>query len=185
MSNFNKRRVGKTALEVTELAFGSATIAGLFVEVPDEQARATVRERRRRPGSPIVDTAPQYGFGRAEHMVGDALRDRRDGVILSTKVGRLLKPYAGTEANRRSWVKPFPFEIVYDYSYDGIMRSFEDSRQRLGLSTIDMLFVHDIGVMTHGDELQPHLLEAARDRRLQGVCSSSRPPARSRPSASA
>lgn len=152
MSNFNKRRVGKTALEVTELAFGSATIAGLFVEVPDEQARAAVRDAVA-AGINFVDTAPQYGLGRAEHMVGDALRDRRDGVILSTKVGRLLKPYAGTEVNRQNWVKPFPFEIVYDYSYDAIMRSVEDSRQRLGLSTIDMLFVHDIGVMTHGKEL--------------------------------
>lgn len=152
MSHFNKRRVGKTALEVTELAFGSATIAGLFVEVPDEQARAAVRDAVA-AGINFVDTAPQYGLGRAEHMVGDALRDRRDGVLLSTKVGRLLKPYSGTELNRQNWVKPFPFEIVYDYSYDAIMRSVEDSRQRLGLSTIDMLFVHDIGVMTHGKEL--------------------------------
>lgn len=152
MSHFNKRRVGKTALEVTELAFGSATIAGLFVEVPDEQARAAVRDAVA-AGINFVDTAPQYGLGRAEHMVGDALRDRRDGVLLSTKVGRLLKPYSGTELNRQNWVKPFPFEIVYDYSYDAIMRSVEDSRQRLGLSTIDMLFVHDIGVMTHGEEL--------------------------------
>src|SRR5437016_4001756 len=101
VTNFKKRRVGKTSLEVTELAFGSATIAGLFVEVPDEQARAAVRDAVA-AGINFVDTAPQYGLGRAEHLVGDALRDRRDGVILSTKVGRLLKPYAGTETNRQN-----------------------------------------------------------------------------------
>ena len=151
MSNFKKRRVGKTSLEVTELAFGSATLAGLFVEVPDEQARAAVRDAVD-AGINFVDTAPQYGFGRAEHLVGDALRDRRAGVVLSTKVGQLLKPYAGTENPRANWVKPFPFDQVYDYTYDAIMRSVEDSRQRLGLAQIDILFVHDIGVMTHGKE---------------------------------
>lgn len=151
MASIKTRPVAKTGLNVTELGLGSATIAGIFQEVPDDQARSVVRAGLA-AGINFVDTAPQYGLGRAEHLVGDALRDRREGVVLSTKVGRLLAPYKGTEMQRGAWIKPFPFDLVYDYSYDGIMRSVEDSRQRLGLATIDMLFVHDIGVMTHGKE---------------------------------
>ena len=150
MSTLKTRRVGQTSLEITELGYGSASMAALFNEVPDDQARASVGAALD-GGVNFVDTAPQYGFGRAEHLVGDALRDRRAGVVLSTKVGRLLKPYRGTEKVRGNWVKPFPFEQVYDYSYDGIMRSVEDSRARLGLADIEILFVHDIGVMTHGE----------------------------------
>jgi D-threo-aldose 1-dehydrogenase len=150
MAIFKTRRVGQTALQVTELALGSATLGGIFMEVPDGQARETVAAGVA-AGINFVDTAPQYGLGRAEHLVGDALRDRRKGVVLSTKVGRLLRPYRGAETKRDNWVKPFPFAIEYDYSYDGIMRSVEDSRQRLGLSDVDILFVHDIGTMTHGD----------------------------------
>ena len=151
MGSFKTRRVGQTGLEVTELGVGSATAAGIFNPVPDEQARSTIRAALD-AGITYVDTAPQYGFGRAEHLVGDALRDRRKGVVLSTKVGRLLTPYTGTETFRSNWANPFPFDQVYDYSYDAIMRSFEDSRQRLGLAEIDILLVHDIGVMTHGAE---------------------------------
>lgn len=151
MASFKTRPVAKTGLQVTELGLGSATMAGIFLEVPDDQARQTVGAALD-AGINFVDTAPQYGLGRAEHLVGDALRDRRKGVVLSTKVGRLLAPYTGDQVNRDAWIKPFPFELVYDYSYDGIMRSVEDSRQRMGLASFDMLFVHDIGVMTHGKE---------------------------------
>src|SRR5690606_29679544 len=100
------------------------------------------------------DTAPHYGFGRSEHFVGDALRFRNDEVVLSTKVGRLLRPVR-TDADRtveHSWTQPFPFEIVYDYSYDAIMRSYQASLQRLGLSHIEILLVHDIGTRTHGED---------------------------------
>lgn len=151
MASFKTRRVGRTALEVTELGLGSATLASIFNAVPDDQARATVVAALD-AGISYFDTAPQYGFGRAEHLMGDGLRDRRKGTVLSSKVGRLLAPYTGTETFRGNWVNPFPFDQVYDYSYDGIMRSVEDSRNRLGLAEIEILFVHDIGVMTHGKE---------------------------------
>jgi D-threo-aldose 1-dehydrogenase len=151
MPEFKTRRVGQTALEVSELGLGTATMAGIFNPVPDDQARATVA-RALDTGITFYDTAPQYGFGRAEHLLGDGLRDRRKGTVLSSKVGRLLTPYTGTETFRNNWANPFPFDQVYDYSYDAIMRSFEDSRNRLGLANIDILLVHDIGVMTHGKE---------------------------------
>jgi D-threo-aldose 1-dehydrogenase len=109
-----------------------------------------------------VDAAPYYGFGQAERAVGDALRDEpRDEWVLSTKVGRLLRPFPQTapEPGRKH---PLPFGVVYDYSYDGIMRSFEDSLQRLGLARIDILYVHDIGRYQHG-EAHPGLMRSLHD----------------------
>jgi D-threo-aldose 1-dehydrogenase len=154
MPEFNKRRVGRTALELTELGFGSATIAGMNgTVVSAEQARATTSAAID-AGIGYFDTAPHYGFGSAEHLLGDALRFRPEQFALSTKVGRLLRPirHDSERTMESPWTTPFPFEIVYNYSYDGIMRSFEHSLQRLGLGKIDILLVHDIGVQTHGED---------------------------------
>lgn len=148
---FEKRRIGRTDLEVTTLGLGGASLAGIFSAVPADQARATVNHALDM-GITYVDTAPQYGLGRSEHLMGDVLRERRDGVVLSSKVGRLLKPVPQAEQDKGAWVDPLPFNQVYDYSYDGVMRSFEDSLQRLGLNAINILYVHDIGVATHGVE---------------------------------
>lgn len=156
---FKTRRVGTTGLEVTELGLGGATLAGILGgAVPEDQARATVGAALD-AGITYFDTAPQYGFGRSEHLVGDALRWRREGKVVSTKVGRLLRPVR-TDAERtytHAWVQPFPFDMVYDYTYGAIMRSFEDSLQRLGLASVDILYVHDIGTMTHGVEANRRL----------------------------
>jgi D-threo-aldose 1-dehydrogenase len=106
-------------------------------------------------GMNLFDTAPRYGAGLSERRVGDALRplDKND-YVLSTKVGRILKPDAKADIRqlRHGFLTPMPFDAHYDYSYDGIMRSFEDSQQRLGLADIDILLVHDIGVDTHGEK---------------------------------
>jgi D-threo-aldose 1-dehydrogenase len=151
ITKFEKRRVGKTKLKLATLGLGGATLASIFNKVPDEQARATVRHAMD-AGIGYYDTAPQYGYGRSEHLMGDALRFGQEGQVISTKVGRLLRPIQSEEERDypHNWVDPFPFEQVYDYSYDAIMRSFEDSLQRLGLPKVDILYVHDIGVMTHG-----------------------------------
>ncbi|MBJ3783945.1 aldo/keto reductase [Devosia sediminis] len=148
---FEKRRVGQTDLEVTTLGLGGATLAGSWKPVPAEQARATVRHALE-AGITYFDTAPHYGFGRSEHLVGDALRDHRAGMVLSTKVGRLMKPVRGPYDHGTEFVDPFPFQRVYDYSYDGFMRSFEDSLQRLGMNSVEILYVHDLGAGTHGVE---------------------------------
>lgn len=148
---FEKRRVGATGLELTTLGLGSATMAGIFNAVPDEQARETVRAGLA-AGINYFDTAPQYGFGRAEHLLGDGLRFRSEDVVISTKVGRLLRPVRRGDRRKyeHNWADPFPFDMVYDYSYDAVMRSYEHSIQRLGLPKVDILYVHDIGAMTHG-----------------------------------
>lgn len=148
---FETRRVGRTDLFVTTLGLGGASLAGNYTPVPADQARATVAHALD-AGITLFDTAPHYGFGRSEHLFGDVLRERREGAVLSTKVGRLLRPVHGQPWPRDEWIDPLPFREVYDYSYDGIMRSFEDSLQRLGLEAIDMLYVHDIGSFTHGVE---------------------------------
>ena len=146
-----KRRVGRTDIEVTTLGLGGASLAGNYTPVPPEQARATVTHALD-AGITYVDAAPHYGFGRSEHLMGDVLRERRDGVVLSSKVGRLLQPVHGRDWPRDEWIDPLPFRELFDYSYDGVMRSFEDSLQRLGLERIDILYVHDIGAGTHGVE---------------------------------
>ena len=149
--SFEKRRIAQTGLEVTTLGLGCASLAGIFSRVPAEQARATVRHALD-AGINYVDTAPQYGLGRSEHLVGDALREATVRPVLSSKVGRLLRPVDPAAQDKGNWIDPLPFDQQYDYSYDGVMRSYEDSRQRLGLEKIDILYVHDIGTATHGVE---------------------------------
>lgn len=162
MPDFEKRKIGRTALEVTALGLGCATLGGSRIDVSREQAEAIIRAAWA-AGVRYIDTAPFYGFGQAERCVGDAMRDvPRDEWVLSTKVGRLLRPYQPpAEAPERR--HPIPFDQVYDYSYDGVMRSFEDSLQRLALARIEILYVHDIGVMQHGGEAHPRLMRTLRD----------------------
>ena len=87
----------------------------------------------------------------------------RDEWVLSTKVGRLLRPKTDKAPSTDGRLAPMPFTVVYDYGYDGIMRSVEDSYQRLGLARIDILYVHDIGVYQHGTELNARYLTQLRD----------------------
>ncbi|CDX20265.1 Pyridoxal 4-dehydrogenase [Mesorhizobium sp. ORS 3324] len=148
----NKRRIGTTALEVTEISFGGAAIGGLYRACPRDAAMATL-ETAWNAGLRYFDTAPFYGFGLSERRTGDFLRDKpRSSYVLSTKVGRLFRPVPEDQVPDHSYVEPLPFALDYDYSYDGIMRSVDFSYARLGLNRIDILFVHDIGVYTHGVE---------------------------------
>ena len=162
MAGFEKRPLGRTAVEVTVLGLGTATLGGRRVPVNRREAEAIVRAAWE-AGVRYVDTAPYYGSGQAERAVGDALRgEKRDEWVLSTKVGRLLQPRSDLVPDPDNRY-PLPFEAVYDYSYDGVMRSFEDSLQRLGLARIDALYVHDIGAMTHGAEAHPRLMRELRE----------------------
>lgn len=148
------RPIGKSSLRVTELGFGGAPLGNLYRVLADEEAEATVSEAFSM-GFRYFDTAPYYGFGLGERRLGDVLRKfDRSSYVLSTKVGRLLQPIPGGSVpdERHGFKSPMPFNPVYDYSYDGIMRSVEASIQRLGLSHIDILLMHDIGEMTHGDK---------------------------------
>ena len=150
----NKRRIGKTSLQITELGFGCASLGNLYRVLSDDEAGETVNAAHD-AGINYYDTAPYYGFGLSERRLGDVLRPLdRESLVISSKVGRLLRPAKGivSDAERHGFRSPMPFEPVYDHSYDGIMRSFESSLQRLGLSRIDILLMHDLGEDTHGDK---------------------------------
>ena len=156
---FARRSVGGTDLTVPTLGFGGAPLGGLFDAVSKAQAEATLREAFK-AGMTYVDTAPFYGFGNSERRVGDLLRGQN--YVLSTKVGRLLRPGLPDNPAAMGWPDPLPFHPVFDYSHDGIRRSFEDSLQRLGLDRIDILYVHDIGTVTHGDDNAGHWRDLER-----------------------
>ncbi|MGH8226330.1 MAG: aldo/keto reductase [Steroidobacteraceae bacterium] len=145
------RSLGQTNLALSEVGFGTVPVGNLYHPVDDVQARGAL-EAALAAGITFFDTAPYYGYGLSERRVGDVLRDR-SGFVLSTKVGRLLEPAPGIKgaSDRRGFCSSFPFEPRFDYSYGGIMRSYEDSLQRLGLAHIDILLIHDIGALTHGD----------------------------------
>ncbi len=153
----SSRPVGATNARVSRIGFGAAPLGNLFEAVSDADARAAL-EAAWDAGLRYVDTAPYYGFGLSERRVGDFLREQpRGAYAISTKVGRLLEPFAGdVSAAREGFHSPMPFEAIYDYSYDGVMASFEASLQRLGLAHIDLLLVHDIGAATHGSDHERH-----------------------------
>lgn len=146
------RPLGQTGIELSELGFGTASLGNLYRSLTDEQARDALTAALR-AGLCYIDTAPYYGFGLAERRVGDVLRAHACAVI-STKVGRLLNPapFVTDDCERLGFYSSLPFEPKYDYSYSGVMRSYEDSQQRLGLARIDILLIHDIGTRTHGSQ---------------------------------
>ena len=161
MLGIETRPLGQTSLRVTVLGLGAGTIGGHRIPVDRQQAEAVINAAWR-AGVRYFDTAPFYGFGRACRILGDAMRELpRDVWVLSSKVGRLLQPQTSS-AGRGALHHPLPFDAVFDYSYDGIMRSLEDSLQRMGLARIDILYAHDLGVRQHGDEVHPALMRTFR-----------------------
>lgn len=140
-------------MKLGKLAFGAASIGNLYRAVPDERAREVVA-RAWDAGIRYFDTAPHYGFGLSEKRLGDTLAelDPDQTAIVSTKVGRRLDPAPGADlaAMRQAFVSPEPYESVFDYSYDAVMRSYESSLKRLRRDRIDILYAHDIGAFAHG-----------------------------------
>jgi D-threo-aldose 1-dehydrogenase len=162
MKGLETRQVGRTPLRLTVLGLGTGTLGGHRIPVTRDEGEAVVRAAWS-AGVRYFDTAPFYGFGKACRIVGDALRELpRDDWVLSTKAGRLLRPQtnSGPPGALRH---PMPFEDVFDYSYDGIMRSFEDDLQRLGLARVDIVYVHDIGTRQHGKDAHPGIMRTFRD----------------------
>lgn len=158
-----QRKFGRAPIGVTALGLGTAPLGNQFRTVSEEDSRG-VFERSWDAGLRYFDTAPMYGHGLAEHRTGEALRHRpREDYVLSTKVGRLLIPANRADAKSPFWVDALPFRCEYDYSYDGVMRSFEDSLQRLALESVDIAFIHDIDVFTHGAEQQKAYFRQAMD----------------------
>ena len=154
----DKRRVGRTGLEIDTLGLGGAPLGGNFVDLGYAQAEELIRAAKA-AGIGYFDTAPWYGFGRSERVMGDVLRG--SDYILSDKVGRLLVPGPVQNPADFGMVEPLPFHVIYDYGYDGIMRAYEDNLQRLGLDRIDILLAHDIGAFQHGNDNERHFRDLA------------------------
>jgi D-threo-aldose 1-dehydrogenase len=143
MNPLDRTQIGKTGLQVTRLGMGSAPLGGLFEDVPEARALNTVR-RALALGINFLDTAPLYGHGKAETYLGKALASvPRASYVLATKVGRLLIPTDPSQLEQREFDHPLPFKPVFDFSYDAVMRSFEESLKRLNLDRIDILHIHD------------------------------------------
>ena len=153
MDPLARRRLGKSGVELTAMGFGGAPLGELFTAVSDAEAEATLQAAWD-AGIRYFDTAPWYGRGQSEHRFGRFLyRQPRQEFLLSTKVGRVLQAPRHPETFETGfWTGGLHFDHVFDYSYDGIMRAFEDCLQRLGLNRIDLLVIHDLDFWHHGVE---------------------------------
>jgi D-threo-aldose 1-dehydrogenase len=139
------RRLGRTGVDVTELGLGTAPL-GENWDIIEETEAGALLDAAWDGGVRYFDTSPWYGKGQAEHRVGRALyRKPRGEFVVSSKVGRILRrPLKPGPFARGEWLGGLEFDAVFDYSYDGVMRSFEDSLQRLGINRIDVLLIHDL-----------------------------------------
>jgi D-threo-aldose 1-dehydrogenase len=143
------RKLGRTSVRVTELGLGTAPLGELFERVSDDEA-ARLIEAAWDGGVRYFDTSPWYGRGLAEHTLGRALhRKPRADLVISTKIGRVLRRPFGPDAIKDQWLGGLEFQTVFDYGYDGVMRSFEDSLQRLGINRVDVLLIHDLDPWDH------------------------------------
>jgi D-threo-aldose 1-dehydrogenase len=153
-----RRRVGRRDLSVSQLGVGTAPFGASTAPDADAAIQATFAQLYA-SGLRYFDTAPFYGLALAEHRLGACLRtvDRRD-VVLSSKVGRLMKPLQGIASGYASGSAPF--EVAFDYSYEGTLRSLEHSLQRLGTNALDIVLIHDVNRRWQGDLVEQRYREA-------------------------
>lgn len=160
VSDFPRRRVGRTALELPVFGFGAAHLGELYSKVDESQSQATLAAAWD-AGVRFFDTAPWYGRGLSEHRLGGFLRTRpRNEFVINTKVGRYLRrPDDPATFSTAPWTGGLPFEVEFDYTYDGIMRAYEQLLQRLALNTVDSLVIHDLDGMYHSPEAVAHYMK--------------------------
>lgn len=150
------RQIGRTDVRVTSISFGCASIGNLYHAVSDAEA-AAVLAAAWDAGIRYFDTAPRYGRGRSELRLGNFLRAKpRDSYVLSTKVGRVLRP-GDAPAEAEGFADPLQNTVHEDYSADGFAEALEGSRARLGTDHIDIVYIHDIGTYTHGADNARHM----------------------------
>lgn len=163
-----RRTIAGGGVHLSALGFGAAPIGNLYAQVSESDAQAALHEALER-GIRYFDTAPLYGHGLSEQRLGRAFKGKpRDTFIISTKVGRCIE----TDTRRQDAISD-GFAITgsrasFDYSRDGVQRSFESSLRRLGVDHIDILLLHDVGRLTHGDR-HPEVLRQALDEALPAM----------------
>ena len=174
MDPIETAEIGTTGLRVTRLGIGGVGLAGgssrgSIPPTPDEEALEIVR-RSLDLGVRYFDTAPQYGRGVSEQRVGSVLSSLpRSEFVVSTKVGRVLNPAPPERAGSIPGPGPQDVESVFDFSYDGVMRSLEESLERMGLDRVDILLIHDPD--DHYDLALEGAYKALAELRSQGVIS--------------
>ena len=161
MDTVTWKRNGSAGVEFTRLGFGTAPLGNLYQAIADDEAAEVVASAWD-SGVRYFDTAPLYGLTLAERRLGAFLKSKpRDEYTLSTKVGRLMRPCPPSERSGIGrWFEVPDMKEVFDYSYDGVLRSFEESLERLGVGRVDVLFAHDLCSFTHGSK-------AASDARIE------------------
>ena len=148
-----KRRLGNTNIHLSSLGFGAAPIGDLFENL-DERSCFDILENAFNSNFNLFDTSPFYGNGLSEHRTGNFLKTvEEESYFLSTKVGRYLTPEKNQKIDRGAWAGGLNFKLNLDYSYDGVMRSFEQSLLRLAVSKIDICLIHDVDKFTFGNEV--------------------------------
>jgi D-threo-aldose 1-dehydrogenase len=173
------RTLGPSGVAVTQLGLGGASYGSLFHDVPERDALAAI-DAAWDAGVRYFDTAPWYGRGLSELRTGAGLRHRPRGeYVLSTKIGRWLRaPIDEARFDPSPWKAPAPFEVVFDYTYDGIMRAYEQSQLRLGMVRYDVAVIHDLDHWYHKpdsklqayiDQLATSGWRAVQDLRSHGL----------------
>jgi D-threo-aldose 1-dehydrogenase len=154
------RILGKSGIEVSALGFGSAPLGERFARLDEATAVGAITTAIAR-GVTLIDTSPLYGFGLAEHRIGTALRHAgRPRLVLSTKIGRVMDPRRNRESGP-DYAGGLPHTASFDYSYDGALRSLDQSLLRLGVSSVDIVLIHDVDVWTHGaQQIEARFAEA-------------------------
>jgi len=145
MEPFLRRRIGGTPFEVTQLGMGGASLGDMREVVPEAQAAATL-EAAHAAGIGYFDTSPWYGNGKSELRFGHVLRTKpRASFVISTKVGRVhARPADPDNYRHPGWVGGLPFEPRFDYTRNGVLKSYEMSLARLGLNRVEALLIHDL-----------------------------------------
>jgi D-threo-aldose 1-dehydrogenase len=148
-----KRKLGNTDINLSAIGFGAAPIGNLFEQLDDPSCYQILEDSFKSKIN-IYDTSPFYGNGLSEHRLGNFLKTLdEDSYYLSTKVGRYLTPEKKENIDRGGWSGGLNFKLNLDYSYDGVMRSFEQSLLRLAVSKIDICLIHDVDRSTFGDDV--------------------------------
>lgn len=163
-----RRTFADDRVSLSVLGFGAAPIGNLYAEVAEADVQAALDEAFER-GVCYFDTAPFYGFGLSELRLGRAFAGRsRATFSVSTKVGRLIEVEADAKQGLNEGFAVSGRRAVFDYSRDGVRRSFEASLQRLGIDHVDILLLHDVGRLTHGDR-HPEVMRQALDEALPAM----------------
>ncbi|WP_068310427.1 aldo/keto reductase [Polycladidibacter hongkongensis] len=164
-----RTRLHRSGLEISQISFGCSSIGNLYQEISEEAAHE-VLQAAWDAGIRYFDVSPFYGFGLAEQRLGRFLAGKKgEDYVVSTKAGRSLIPVDPADVPKSSFVNPLPYAPGFDYSYDGLMRSFEATKQRMPDNSVDILYIHDIGERIHGPEENAKHVKLFLDGGLRAV----------------